>query len=223
MQFSHSECKAILFDLDGTLVDTAPDLVYALNVVRQENNLPPIPLKEIRHCVSYGSKALICEGFSIEPTHENFETHRQRLLSVYEQNVCNQSTVFPQMNELIHHLMFHNIPWGIVTNKPTRFTLPLIKKLGWSAKANCVVCGDTTQHLKPHPAPLLHASAELNIEPSHCLFIGDSVNDINAGKSAGMKTVTALYGYIAPDDDPQHWQADHTINTSEELYHWITR
>ena len=209
---------AVLFDLDGTLADTAPDLANALNQVLVENNRAALAFDQIRPVVSHGGIALIRLGFNIEPEHPEFEPLRSRLLEIYEQDICGQTKLFPGLEKLITNLEKHNIPWGIVTNKPDWLTKPLLDKLNLTHRIASLVCGNTLAEKKPHPAPLLHACKEININPGQCIYIGDAARDIEAGKRAGMKTIAAGFGYIEAHDPPETWQADQIINDSEHLW-----
>ncbi|MFK5895302.1 MAG: HAD-IA family hydrolase [Pseudomonadota bacterium] len=211
--------NAVLFDLDGTLADTAPDLANALNQVLLENNHKTLPFEQIRPVVSHGGIALIRLGFNIEPEHPKFETLRIRLLEIYKQDICQQTRLFPGLDKLLIQLEKHNIPWGIVTNKPDWLTEPLLEQLNLTKRMSSLVCGNTLSEKKPHPAPLLHACKEINIAPEHCIYIGDAARDIEAGKRAGMKTIAAAFGYIETFDPPENWQADRLVNDSENL--WI--
>jgi len=209
--------KAVLFDLDGTLADTAADLAHALNQVLIENNKAALPFEEIRPVVSHGGIALIRLGFNIEPDHPQFETYRSRLLEIYEQNICQYTVLFPGLDKLLRQLEQNNILWGIVTNKPDWLSEPLIKQLNLSHRIASLVCGNTLSERKPHPAPLFHACKTMNINPENCIYIGDAARDIEAGKRAGMITIAAAYGYIENHDPAENWQAEHIIYDSNEL------
>jgi N-acetyl-D-muramate 6-phosphate phosphatase len=209
--------KAVLFDLDGTLADTAPDLANALNQVLIENNKPPLTFEEIRPIVSHGGIALIRLGFNIEPDQPKFENYRNRLLTIYEQNICQHTVLFPGLDKLLLQLEQHNILWGVVTNKPDWLSKPLIKHLNLTHRIASLVCGNTLTERKPHPAPLLHACKEMNISPEQCIYIGDAARDIEAGKRAGMLTIAAAYGYIEDHDPAENWQAEHIVYDSNKL------
>lgn len=209
--------NAVLFDLDGTLADTAPDLAYALNETLRYFDQQPLPFETIRPAVSHGGRALIELGFAYTPEHDNYETVRLHLLDVYLNNIARETRLFPGMNELLITLENKSLPWGVVTNKPGWLTNPLMDALHLTQRAACIVSGDTTPHSKPHPEPLYYACRQANIQSQHCLYVGDAQRDIDAGKSAGMKTVGALFGYISEDEDPQDWQADVYIHHPSEL------
>lgn len=209
--------QAVLFDLDGTFADTAPDLAAALNQVRIEQGKPALPFETIRPVVSHGGIALIKLGFDIAQDNPQFEQLRQRLLDIYKNNISQLTRLFDGMEELVSYLENSNIAWGIVTNKPGWLTNPLMEQLGYSQRAGTIISGDTTRERKPHPEPLLHACREINCQPEQCLYVGDAERDIIAGKRAGMKTLGALFGYIEANDDPQRWGADALIQHPHEV------
>ena len=217
-QSSNREAStAVLFDLDGTLADTAPDLAFALNETLIHFGRKALPYEKIRAFVSHGGTALIRLGFGIEPGEEHFETYRQHLLKIYQDNLCQQTRLFDGMEELLTHLEDKKIPWGIVTNKPSWLTDPLMAKMRLDGRACCIVSGDTCKRSKPHPDPILHACKQTDIDPTDCYYIGDAQRDIEAGKAAGCTTITALFGYIMEDDQPENWQADHMISHPMEM------
>jgi 2-phosphoglycolate phosphatase len=212
---------AVLFDLDGTLVDTAPDLVRAVNRVRADRGLAPLPYAQLRPYASHGARGLLGAGMAVTPDDVEYVPLRDAFLDHYAAALCIESALFDEMELLLATLDARAMPWGIVTNKATRFTAPLLDALGLSARAATVVCGDTTPHAKPHPAPLLHAAAELGILPARCLYVGDAQRDIEAGIAAGMHTVVARYGYIQPDERPDTWPADVHITEPAALIAWL--
>ena len=216
-----SETRTILFDLDGTLLDTAPDLVDALNTVLAENQHSPLPFEDIRPVVSLGGVALIKLGFNIDSSDPAFTPLRQRLLDVYRENVSRRTQPFPGISKLLDSIEQRGLNWGIVTNKPGWLTEPLLKDLGLFDRAACVVSGDTLEERKPHPAPMLHASELANSRPEHCVYIGDAQRDIEAGNNAGMQTLVALFGYIQKDDDPYSWNASSMIEQPDDLLAWL--
>jgi len=213
--------SAVLFDLDGTLVDTAPALAFALNTLLQEQDLAPLDYEDIRPAASHGSVALLKLAFSISPEDDNFKSLQQRFIEIYQQNIDRETALFEGMEEVITKLEENKITWGIVTNKPAFLTDPLVEKLGLADRAACVVSGDTTAHSKPHPAPMLHACNLINRNPKDCLYIGDAKRDIEAGKNARMKTITARWGYLSEHDKPENWQADAIIDHPREILQWI--
>jgi len=212
---------AVLFDLDGTFADTAPDLGAALNHVRGLHHLPPLPLKITRLQASHGSAGLLKLGFNVEPDEAEFPALRDAFLAHYTANICAHTTLFPGMAELINILEQRGLPWGIVTNKPHRFTLPLMQALGYAGRAACLVSGDTCTHAKPHPEPLLYAAKCIDVAPQNCLYIGDDKRDIEAGRAAGMDTLIALFGYIDPHADLNAWHATASIATPLELVEYL--
>jgi len=209
--------KTILFDLDGTLLDTAPDLANALNTVLAANQRPILPLAQIRPVASHGGKGLIKLGFGIDETHSEYSELRQELLRCYQQNLCDETKLFPGMEHVLNHLNDTNTPWGVVTNKPSWLTEPLVANFAFFQQAGCIVSGDTVAKSKPHPEPLWHACSLLNCTANQSLYIGDAERDIQAAKSAGMPAIVALYGYIAEQDAPHEWGADAFIYEAKEL------
>ncbi|CAG0940356.1 N-acetyl-D-muramate 6-phosphate phosphatase [Gallionellaceae bacterium] len=209
--------EAVLFDLDGTFADTAPDLAAALNHVRTRHALPPLPLEAIRPQASHGSPGLLKLGFGITPDAPDYPALRLAFLDYYTAHICVHTTLFPGMAQLIEVLEQRGLPWGIVTNKPHRLTLPLMQALGYAERAGCLVSGDTCAHAKPHPDPLLKAAEMLAIAPERCLFLGDDIRDVEAGRAAGTKNLIARYGYIAAQEDLAAWQADGAIDSPMEL------
>jgi phosphoglycolate phosphatase len=215
--------RSLLFDLDGTLLDTAPDLAEALNATLTANGREPLPFEAIRPVVSHGGRALIERGFGMNPDEPGFERLRRQLLDYYENHICDRTRLFPGMEDLLRTLEQRNIPWGVVTNKPGWLTNPLMHCLGLMERAATVISGDTLNRSKPDPAPLLHACIGLGIEPERCIYIGDAERDILAGRNAGMRTLVALFGYLADDDRPEHWQADGMIAHPMDALDWLEK
>jgi len=209
--------QAVLFDLDGTLADTAPDLAHALNRTLQHYGLPTLPYETIRPVVSHGGIALIRLGFGIEQETPGFEERRQFLLDVYLDNLCRETRLFPGMDAVLADLESRHLPWGIVTNKPAWLTDPLITAMRLDRRAGCVVSGDTCANRKPHPEPILYACKLIDRAPELTLYVGDAGRDMQAGRSAGCVTVGALYGYLHPQDPPGTWQSDFTIDHPGQL------
>lgn len=203
--------RAVLFDLDGTLADTAPDLVAAVNKVRTDRGLPPGPYETLRLQASHGARGLIGSAFGIGPDDAAFPALRDAFLANYEAALCVQSHLFDGVPALLAALAERGMPWGIVTNKAARLTNPLVKLLGLADGAACVVSGDTTPHSKPHPAPLLYAAECIGVAPTQIVYVGDDLRDIQAGKAAGMATVAAAYGYCGDALAPAQWQADAVV------------
>ena len=210
-------CGAVLFDLDGTLADTAPDLAAAVNKMQRMRGLPETPLDVLRPLASAGARGLLGGAFGIAPQAPDYDAMRDEFLANYATDLCVHTTLFPGIGALIDDLDARGVRWGIVTNKAMRFTAPLVEQLGLGARAACVVGGDTTPHAKPHPAPLLHAAEQLTLEPARIVYVGDDLRDIQAGSAAGMATVAAAYGYCGDGAAPMDWQAQHLVETTQEL------
>lgn len=208
--------RAIFFDLDGTLIDTAPDMVTVLTGLQKDEGCEPLPYETARANVSNGALGLIKLAFP----HVD-EAARKRLhgeyLDRYEQAVCVGSTLFPGLTELVDALDNHGTPWGVITNKPQRMTEPLLRKLGLSERLCCTVSGDTLPQRKPDPAPLRYACELAGVAPAASVYVGDAERDIRAGRSAGMQTIAAAYGYIVEGDDPARWNADRIARDTREL------
>ena len=215
--------RTVLFDLDGTLLDTAPDLADALNAVLAENHRPPLSFQEIRGVVSHGGMALIRLGFALDESHPDFNPLRLRLLALYRDKISNKTRPFPGMGELLDQLERRGLNWGVVTNKPGWLTEPLLKNLGLFERAACIVSGDTLANRKPHPAPMLHACEQAGSTPEQCVYVGDAQRDIEAGRNAGMHTLVALFGYFQEQDRPHEWHADGMIRTPRDLLDWLAR
>ncbi len=214
--------SVILFDLDGTLADTAPDLAYALNQTLKRHNHPPLPYDQIKPKVSHGASALIRLGFDLTPDDEAFAPLLQELLQIYSANIHRETALFPGMKEVLERLEQRGIAWGIVTNKPSRFTDPLMKSMGLADRAACIVSGDTTMNSKPHPEPILHACRLAGgHSPEACLYIGDAQRDIESGLAAGTATLVALFGYLGSDDHPEKWGADGYITHPKQILEWL--
>ena len=212
----------ILFDLDGTLVDTAPDLGFALNLQLKKHGKPPLSDAAIRPFASHGSRGLIGLGFGLTPLDASFIAMRDEYLALYD-TVFTRSPVFLDgIADLLEAIEFKGLKWGIVTNKPRRFTIPLIQSMGLDKRAACVVSGDDAPQPKPSPATLLLACEHVGVAPRNCIYVGDAQRDIQAGQAAGMKTALALFGYIDVTDKPAQWGADVTINTPNELLNHIS-
>jgi phosphoglycolate phosphatase len=208
--------KAVLFDLDGTLADTAPDLCYALNRMRTARNLPALPVAATRAYTSLGARGLLGVGLDVTPAHSGYDALREEFLAIYADNLCRETRLFPGMPELLGELEQRGLLWGVVTNKAERYTHPLLEQLGVHKRAACVIGGDTTGRTKPDPAPLFAASERIGIAPQHCVYVGDDRRDIQAGRSAGMKTVVVKFGYLN-GNDPETWNADAMIDAPADL------
>lgn len=203
--------RAVLFDLDGTLADTAPDLGGALNRMRADRGLEALPIDSLRRHASSGARGMIGAGFGVAPSHPHFAPLRDEFLDRYERDLMRDTVLFPGVPELLDGLEAAGYRWGVVTNKIERFTLPLVKLLGLSPRSPCIVAGDTTPHPKPHPAPLIEAARRVTTDCAACWYVGDDLRDIQAARAAGMGAVVAGYGYLGDGDPPERWGADHLI------------
>jgi phosphoglycolate phosphatase len=212
--------RALLLDLDGTLLDTAPDLAAALNQLRLEEGREALPFELIRPQVSHGGIALIRLGFAPD-SEARLESLRRRLLAIYRENLARETTLFPGFAHVLDALEAARVPWGVVTNKPGWLTDPLMQALGLAARAACIVSGDTLPERKPHPAPLLHAAARMGVAPGDCVYAGDAERDIIAGRAAGMSTIAVRFGYLAPGEDPAAWAPDGIVDLPTDLLDWI--
>jgi phosphoglycolate phosphatase len=206
-----------LFDLDGTFADTAPDLARALNRVRAEQGLAPLPPAVARPHTSSGARGLLKAGFDITPESAGYRALRERFLDFYEKELCVETRLFDGIPELIARIRTRKLPWGIVTNKGKRFTEPLLRLLAVDHLAACVVSGDSTPHIKPHPAPLLLAASLLSLPPADCVYVGDDLRDAQAARAAGMRFVAAGWGYHGEGGDPGTWDADAVIAHPYEI------
>ena len=213
--------KAVLFDLDGTFADTAPDLGAALNHVLALHGKALLPLETIRPQASHGAAGLLGLGFGILPDDPDFSALRNEFLAHYTAHICEHTTLFAGMSDLITMIEQQGLPWGVVTNKPHRFTVPLMQALGYADRAGCMVSGDTCTQAKPHPMPMLHAAKLLDVESKYCLYLGDDKRDIEAANAAHMQGIIALYGYIDPLAALYTWQASGQVRTPIELLHYI--
>ena len=213
--------RTILFDLDGTLADTAPDLGGALNMLLKEQGKLELPYATIRPVASHGAAGLIELGFGVARDTPRFAPLRERFIAIYRARLTRETHLFPGIPVLLDQLAARGLNWGIVTNKPAFLTEPLIDQLGLREDAACVVSGDTTANRKPHPEPMLHASKLAGSKPEECLYVGDAARDIEAGNAAGMKTLVALFGYIGIEDDPKTWGASGLIQEPQEILNWL--
>jgi phosphoglycolate phosphatase len=214
---THSAVEAVLFDLDGTLANTAPDLGHALNRQRIARGLSALSIELIRTEASAGARGLLGLGFNIKPGEPGYEAMRNEFLDYYAERLCHETTLFPGIAELLDQLDVRGLPWGIVTNKPARFTIPLMRELDLSRRAACIVSGGDTVHSKPHPEPLLTASSTMAVAPGKCIYLGDDLRDVQASLAAGMEPVIAKYGYLGNVGPPESWGARYLIDRPQEL------
>jgi phosphoglycolate phosphatase len=206
----------VLFDLDGTLADTAPDLADAVNRMLVEQGHEPLPLERLRPFASAGARGLLHAALGIKPDDAEYAALRETFLEYYAENVCRHTKLFPGIAELLRELSGRDVPWGIVTNKATRFTERIV--LGLELKPDAVACGDTTPHLKPHPASLLHAAGQLNVPPGSCFYLGDDLRDMKAAQAAGARPIAVEWGYHHPDHGgPDTWEATAVLTHPLEL------
>lgn len=213
--------QAVLFDLDGTLADTAGDLAGALNHLRVQRDLPPLPLNELRPYASAGARGLIGVGLDIHPGHDEFEPLRLAFLAAYARCLSDTTTLFDGMASLLDQLEARGLKWGVVTNKPHRFTVPVMEGLGLMQRAGTVISGDSTAHAKPHPLPLLTACEQLGVPPALALYVGDDLRDIQAAQAAGMPSAAARWGYIGHNGDIADWGADVIASSPLDLLHFL--
>jgi phosphoglycolate phosphatase len=213
--------RAVLFDLDGTLADTVGDLAGALNRVRADRSLSPMPLELLRPHASHGARGMLGAAFGIGRESPEFELLRDMFLDYYEAALCEKTRLFEDAEKVLAEIERRGLRWGIVTNKASRFTLPILERLALSTRTVAVICGDTTANAKPHPEPLFAAAMALKVDPSDCVYVGDAERDIVAGRAAGMKTLIASYGYLGADDTPEHWAADGVIHSLPALLDWL--
>ena len=209
--------KAVLFDLDGTLADTALDLGGALNTMLREQGLPEVSMDEIRPVASHGASGLLKLGMNLDKTDPNHARLRQQYLDTYETCFDKDTVLFEGIDDLVQAIHARGLKWGIITNKPHTFTHRLVPQLGFSVAPDVVVSGDTTAEAKPSTKPMFYACEQIDIAPEACLYVGDAERDMQAGKNAGMKTVLVSWGYIHVDDKTEEWPADSVIDTPEQL------
>ena len=212
---------AVLFDLDGTLADSAGDLALALNRVRADAGLPPVPAAPLRAYASSGARGLLEAGMGVTPAHAGYDALRHAFLAHYERCLADTTRLYEGVAELLDTIEARGLAWGIVTNKHARFTVPVVAALALAPRARVVVSGDTTPNPKPHPAPLLHAAAALAVAPEACVYVGDDLRDVEAGRAAGMATIVAGYGYMGQSGDPAQWPATGWIARPLDLLDWL--
>ena len=212
---------AVLFDLDGTLIDSAPDLAGAANDLRREHDLPDLPYAALRPMVGSGARGMVGIAFGIAPGEPSFDDLRDRFLARYAERLLQETAVFPQVDAMLLALEARRWPWGIVTNKAARYAQPVVTGLHLHQRAAVLISGDTTPHAKPHPAPLLEAARRLGVEPGRCVYVGDDQRDVVAGRAAGMATVAAAWGYLGAGDPIGSWGADAIVDAPDALLNWL--
>lgn len=208
----------ILFDFDGTLADTAPDLGAAANRQRTRAGLEPLPLEVLRPYSSAGARGLLRCALNLTPADEAYEAHRVQFLKDYEAAMTVDTCLFDGVPELLAQIKDEGMAWGIVTNKATYLATPIVAALGLAQDCAVLVCGDTTAHSKPHPLPLLHAAQQAGYDVERCLYVGDDLRDIQAAQAAGMPSIAAAYGYCGPEHPPETWQADHCAYSARDMW-----
>lgn len=213
--------SAVLFDLDGTLIDSAPDLAAAANHLRIARGLEALPFDTLRPMVGAGARGMVGAAFGVAPGDAGFEVLRDEFLARYAEVLLERTEVFHEMVPLLHRLESHGLRWGVVTNKATRFTEPVLRGLGLQERAAVVVCGDTTPHAKPHPEPLLEAARRIGLQAEACAYVGDDLRDVQAGRAAGMATFVARWGYLGAGGPVEHWGADAVLNSPADLLNWL--
>ncbi|OUD13061.1 HAD-IA family hydrolase [Thioflexithrix psekupsensis] len=213
--------KLVLFDLDGTLIDSALDLGWALNTLLMQANKPPIAIEKIRPWVSGGAGMLIRGGFGIDAQHPKYEPLKRQLVGLYAENPLKHTVLFDGIEEVLFSLEKQGLLWGIVTNKMGWLTDPIVRTLGWETRSVCTISGDTLPQQKPDPAQLLHACTLAHIAPVDSLYVGDAVTDIQAGQRAGMQTLVATYGYLSATDRPEQWGATGLLSKPTDLLDWL--
>ncbi len=216
-----SRLRTILFDLDGTLLDTARDLAGALNKLRIEEGRGPLTYDEVRPVVSLGAPAMVELAFGLKPGMDDYDRLRDRLLELYRADLATHTVLFPGMTQVLHSIETQGLNWGIVTNKPGWLTEPLMEQMNLHRRAVCIISGDTLARRKPHPDQLLAACETARSEPQQCVYVGDAMRDIEAGKRARMYTIVALFGYIPAEEQPHRWGADWAISTPHDLLAWL--
>ena len=209
--------EAVLFDLDGTLLDTAPDFHWVINKLLQEEKRASVSLEFLRQHVSNGARAMVCAAFEIDINDERFRDLHQRMLDLYLQHLDVHTVPFHGISDLLNWLDQHRIPWGIVTNKPELYTLPVMRGLNLHDRAGSIICPDHVTERKPHPEPLFLACNQIGCTPENALYVGDHIRDIESGRRAGMRTIAACYGYIDTDTNTQDWEADHYVDCASEI------
>ena len=209
--------RAVLFDLDGTLLDSAPDLGAAADALRVRYGLPSLPLSAYRAHAGSGARGMLRVAFDMGPEHDHFDERKSEFFDLYEQCLFERTRAFEGVDSLIGNLQTRRVPWGVVTNKSQRFTLPLTNTMPLFAQVGTIVCGDTTPFTKPHPEPVLEGMRRLGMLPEQCVYVGDDLRDIQAGRAAGMRTIAATYGYLGPGADVGHWEADAQVTSPLDL------
>jgi N-acetyl-D-muramate 6-phosphate phosphatase len=212
---------AVLFDLDGTLIDSAPDLAGAANDLRAQRGLEALPYEALRPMVGAGARGMVGVAFGLRPGEDGFEPLRDAFLARYAERMLDRTRVFEAVEPVLRRLSAAGVPWGIVTNKVTRYAEPVVRGLGLDARAGVLIAGDTTAHAKPHPAPLLEAARRLGRDADRCVYVGDDLRDVQAGRAAGMATLAAGWGYLGQGEHIDDWGADAVLREPAQLLNWL--
>jgi 2-phosphoglycolate phosphatase len=212
---------AVLFDLDGTLIDSAPDLAGAANDLRAQRGLQALPYEALRPMVGAGARGMVGVAFGLRPGEDGFEPLRDAFLARYAERMLDRTRVFDAVEPVLRTLSAAGVPWGIVTNKVTRYAEPVVRGLGLDARAGVLIAGDTTAHSKPHPAPLLEAARRLGHDAGRCVYVGDDLRDVQAGRAAGMATLAAGWGYLGQGESIDEWGADAILREPSQLLNWL--
>src|SRR5215472_8779179 len=215
--------RAVLFDLDGTLADTAADLAAAVNRIRADRELPPLAVPLLRPHASDGTRGMLDAGLGIKRDDPEFDALKDAFLEYYQSSLCEHTRLFPDAERVLDEIERRGLRWGVVTNKAARFTLPLLEQLDLARRAATIVCGDTTAQPKPHPAPLLHAAAALELDASLCVYVGDAERDVTAARAAQMASLVARYGYISLETQPESWGPDGLVDSLPAVLDWLPR
>lgn len=215
--------QAVLFDLDGTLIDSAPDLGAAVDKMRLDRGLPSLPLANYRHMAGAGARGMLAIAFGMTPDHPEFDAMKEEFFVNYENCMTERTRIFEGVPDMVAALLAQGLSWGVVTNKSSRFTDPLTAALPLFSTARAIVSGNTTAHAKPHPEPLFEAARRLSVDPAHCVYVGDDERDIVAGQAAGMPTVAATYGYLGQETDISRWNAHFHVDSPMELLKLINK
>jgi len=216
-----ARCAGVLFDLDGTLIDSAPDLAGAANDLRAQHGRPPVPFEALRPMVGAGARGMVGAAFGVKPGDAHFEDLRDAFLARYAQRLLERTQVFDAVQPVLQALEAAGLPWGIVTNKASRFTEPIVDGLALRSRVSALVCGDTTPHSKPHPAPLFEAARQLGLPAGCCVYVGDDLRDVAAGRAAGMAALVASWGYLGDGPPVKEWGADAILGMPADLLNWL--
>jgi len=213
--------RAVLFDLDGTLADSAPDLAGAANELRARRGMAPLPFEQLRPLVGSGARGMVGASLGVAPGHDDYDSLKAEFLDLYEARLLVQTVVFPQVWPVLEVLQAHGLPWGIVTNKALRLAAPLVQGLALGHRSAVLIGGDTTPFAKPRPEPLLEAARRISVDPIDCVYVGDDPRDIQAGRAAGMATLAAAWGYLGAGESVDAWGADGIIDRPNQLLNWL--